>query len=113
MEKLISFFYEELFYKSNQNLQDPIVFQAMTRLRSLSSRRWWELQEKNLLELLEKNPEEKLEEREGREHVQLLHKGDFGVNPWRELHEDVQHLCSSIYSLKPSPLCLLLEVPLQ
>ena len=38
MEKLISFF-EKLFRKPNQNLQDPIVFHAMAHFRSLFSKK--------------------------------------------------------------------------
>ena len=75
MEKLISFFDEELFYESNQNLQDPIVFHAMTLLRSLSSRRMVGSPRENQLEPQGK-PEEKLEERRRERGVQLLHKGE-------------------------------------
>ena len=71
MENLIKLFDEELFY--NQNLQCPIVFHAMTRFRSLSSREMVESPREKLSRIT-KETRRQLEERErGRRRVQLLH----------------------------------------
>ena len=64
MENLIQLFDEELF--QNQNLKRPIVFHAVTRFRSLSSREMVESQ-KETLTRISKETRRELEEREGKE----------------------------------------------
>ena len=64
MENLIKLFDEELFH--NQNLQCPIVFHAMTRFRSLSSREMVESLRERLTRI-SKETRRELEEREGKE----------------------------------------------
>ena len=54
------------FHKPNQNLQDPIVFHAMTRFRSLSSREMVE-SPRERLSRISKETRRELEEREGKE----------------------------------------------
>ena len=64
MENLIKLFDEELFH--NQNLQYPIVFHAMTRFRSLSSREMVESLRERLTRV-SKETRRELEEREWKE----------------------------------------------
>ena len=66
MENLIKLFDEELFHKVNQNLQCPIVFHAMTRFRSLSTREMVE-SPRERLSRISKETRRELEEREGKE----------------------------------------------
>ena len=80
MENLIKPFDEELFHKANQNLQCPIVFHAMTRFRSPSSREMV----RSPRERLTRNSKEtrrELEERERkRRECNSCTKREVGVN---------------------------------
>ena len=89
MENLIQLFDEELF--QNQNLQCPIVFHAITRFRSLSSREMVESPRERLTRI-SKETRRELEEREENEGLQLLHKTFLGVNPYMGMCMDVQPL---------------------
>ena len=68
-ENLIKLFDEELFY--NQNFQCPIVFHAMTRFRSLSSREMVESSRERLTRITKETRRE-LEEREGKKRNATL-----------------------------------------
>ena len=74
-EELISFFDDETLSQTNQNLQDPIVFYAMTCIRSLSSRKMvGSPREKPTRNSRETGRETRRRRRE--RDVQLLHKGE-------------------------------------
>ena len=77
MEKLLLSLMMKLFHISNRNLQDPIVFHAMTRIRFSFLKKMGGISQRKLLR--------KLEEEEEKKHVQLLHKKALGVNPYMGL----------------------------
>ena len=78
MENLIQLFDEELF--QNQNLQCPIVFHAMTRFRSLSSREMVESPRERLSRITKETRRE-LEKRGGKEkECNSCTLGLMGVN---------------------------------
>ena len=78
MENLIQLFDEELF--QNQNLQCPIVFHAMTRFRSLSSREMVESLRERLTRIT-KETRMKLKERESKEkNATLANYEEMGMN---------------------------------
>ena len=84
MENLIKLFNEQLFH--NQNLQCPIVFHAMTRFRSLSSREMVESPRERLTRI-SKETRRELEEREGKKkNATLAQRGDG-----RQLLGDYEH----------------------
>ena len=78
MENLIQLFDEELF--QNQNLQCPIVFHAITRFRSLSSREMVESPRERLTTISKESSRELEERREGGRSATLAQSQGVGVN---------------------------------
>ena len=54
-EELISFFDDETLSQTKQNLQDPIVFHAMTRIRFSFLKKMGGISKRKLLRKLEEN----------------------------------------------------------
>ena len=83
MEKLCFSLMMKLFHLSNMNLQDLLIFHAMTRIGFSFSQEDGGISKRKLLGTLMETRKELEEEERGElvRHVQLLHKESLGVNP--------------------------------